>query len=184
MSAWLASYFLPIIPMKTFTKGFAAGASALALGIPLLAQVALAASGDGASAGDTVPSADRPVPSQPCTEAMAHLAAAHVDAFDEMNKERKAKMIAHRDALVAAAAIGDDSARQEALKAAHGSMKPGEDKPELPAAVQAAMDGVKAACGDTMAFKVGHGPKGGHGGPFMVKMKRFGRGAAEAAPVE
>jgi len=156
--------------MKSFTKGFAAGATALAVGVPLMAQMALAASADQAvsEAADT---GDRPSPSQPCTEAMAHLASAHVDVFDEMSKDRKAKLIPHRDALVAAAGITDDTKRAEALKSAHEAMKPTEKK-EIPAAIQTAMDEVKAACGNTMMFKGRHGgPMSGHGRPFMMKMK-------------
>ncbi len=162
--------------MKSFTKGFAAGATALAVGVPLMAQMALAASADQA-VSQAADAQDRPSPSQPCTEAMAHLASAHVDVFDEMNKTRKEKMIVHRDALVAAAAIADDAQRAEALKSAHEAMKPTEER-TIPAAIQTAMDAVKAACGDTMMFKGRHGGMGGHGGPFMMKMKRgaFERG--------
>ncbi len=157
--------------MKSFTKGFAAGATALAVGVPLMAQMALAASADQA-VSEAANKDDRPSPSQPCTEAMAHLASAHVDVFDEMSKDRKAKLIAHRDALVAAAGIADDTQRAEVLKSAHEAMKPTGEK-EISAAVQTAMDEVKAACGNTMMFKGRHGgPMGGHGGPFMMKMKR------------
>lgn len=168
--------------MKTFTKGFAAGASALAVAVPLMAQMALAASGDETSSGAS-DAANRSVPSQACTEAMADLASAHLDVFDEMSAQRKAKMQAHRDALVAAASIADDEQRREALRPAREDMRP-DEKPEPPAAVAAAMEAVRAACGDTMALKGGRGPMGGHGGPGMMKMKRFGRGTAETAPLE
>lgn len=157
--------------MKSFTKGFAAGATALAVGVPLMAQMALAASADQV-ASEAADAENRPSPSQPCTEAMAHLASAHVDVFDEMSKARKEKMIAHRDALVAAAAITDDAQRAQALKDAHEEMRASKEK-EVPAAVQTAMDEVRAACGDMMKFKGRHGgPMGGHGGPFKMKMKR------------
>lgn len=158
--------------MRSFTKGFAAGATALAVGVPLMAQMALAASADVPDSGKVLPDdAERPAPSQPCTEAMAHLASAHVDVFDEMNKARKEKMIAHRDALIAAAAITDDAQRAEVLKSAHEAMKPTEER-TVPAALQAAMDEVKSKCGDTMMFKGRRGHMGGHGGPFMMKMRR------------
>ncbi len=156
--------------MKSFTKGFAAGATALAVGVPLMAQVALAASA-GNEPSAIPPGEERPAPSQPCTEAMAHLASAHVDVFDEMSKVRKEKMIAHRDALVAASQIADDAQRAQALKDAHEAMRPSGDK-EIPAAVQTAMDEVRTACGNMMKFKGRRGgPMGGHGGPFMMKMK-------------
>lgn len=156
--------------MKSFTKGFAAGATALAVGVPLMAQMALAASADQA-VSQAADAQDRPSPSQSCTEAMAHLASAHVDVFDEMSKDRKAKLVAHRDALVAAAGITDDAQRAKALKSAHEAMKPTEER-TIPAAIQAAMDEVKADCGDTMMFKGRHGGMGGHGGSFMKRIKR------------
>lgn len=161
--------------MKSFTKGFAAGATALAVGVPLMAQMAFAASGDAAtsSSAAAIAADTRPLPTQACVQAMADLETAHLAGFDQDSAERKAKMLARRDALVAAAAITDDAQRAEAMKAAHESMKPTEER-TVPAAIQTAMDAVKTACGDTMMFKGGRGgPMGGHhGGPFMMKMKR------------
>lgn len=138
--------------MKPFTKGFAAGAVALTAAVPLLAQTAFAARGERAPFGK--PDEARPVPTQACVQAMADLETARLSVFDQESADRKAKMQAHRDALVAASKIADDAQRQAAMKAAMEDLRP-DQKPTMPEAVAKATDAVKAACGDTMAFKDG-----------------------------
>ncbi len=171
--------------MKSFTKGFAAGATALAVGVPLMAQMAFAASGDQATSESALVAANRPVPTQACVQAMANLETAHLASFDEQSAERKAKMLVHRDALVAAAGITDDTQRKDALKTAHESMRPDGEQKERPEAITTAMEAVKTACGDTLMFKGGMrsgGPEG-RGGMFMKRMHRgMEQGAQESAP--
>lgn len=143
--------------MKKFTLGVVAGMSSLALAVPVIAQVA------GAASGDEIDVDSLPIASQECTQAMADMASAHLDVFDQLQSQRKSQMEAHRDALVAAAQITDDEQRAEALKAARKDMRPDGQMQENET-IMAAMEAVRTACGDTLKFAGGFGGPGfGHG---------------------
>ncbi len=146
--------------MQKFSLGVVAGMSSLALAVPLLAQVA------GAATNETLDTTSPAIPSQECTQAMADLETAHLAIVDEQLATRKASMQAHRDALVAAAQIEDDAQRAEALKTAHEALRA--SAPEQNDAVTAAMEAVRAACGDTFHFMGGFGGPG-FGGKRMEK---------------
>lgn len=164
---------------KSFIAGAAAGASSLAVAIPLLAQMAGAQS---ASSAATDVLKTRPVPSQACVQALATRDASALAQIDTHVAAHKSALQARQSALSAAASITDDTARQEAVKAAHeafrtameASMGSKEDR-------QADMEALKTACGD--AFRGlggpgmmgkdmgGPGMKGGHhGGKSIMKL--------------
>lgn len=148
--------------MNKFTLGVFSGISSLALAVPILAQVSSAATGDG------VPSdaMTMPTPTQACAAAMADLEDAHLMHFDEMMTKQKLALQTRRDALTAAALITDDAQRQEALKAMHDQMKDMKpDAEDKPADITAAIEAVRAACGDTFGPGMrGMGMMGGFGG--------------------
>lgn len=157
-----------------FTLGAMAGASALALSFPIVLQLASAAS-LGASSPVAAVSA-HPVPSQACVTAMARMEDHFLQYADAMMAAHKTAAQAHKNALLAAAQIADDTQRAEALKKAHedrhAAMQAAMDAQDQPTE---AMDAMKTACGDTFLFKMkGHG---GRGGPGMgMFMKPFGKG--------
>lgn len=158
--------------MKKFTLGAIAGMSSLALAVPLLAQMSNAKGGGMWEKNFE----DMPAPTQECLQAMVALEDAHLANFDAMTAVHKDMMQDHADKLREVAAIADDAARKEALKALHEEMRAMKDDETFtpPAAITAAMDAVKEACGDTMMFMKhagGPGPRMmmGHG-PKMMKM--------------
>ncbi len=158
---------------KTFALGAAAGMSSLALAVPLLAQLAGAASSDSTSSATA--EKQRHVPTQECVHALAAHDDFMLSGMDAMVAAHKAATIAHRDALKAAAAITDDAQREAAVKKAHEDLR---------AAMKAAMDSqgdmsaqmeeLHAACDDAIGFHGmmlhGPGPMGG-GKAFMMKFR-------------
>jgi len=154
--------------MNKFTLGMIAGMSTLTLAVPLAAQFSFAAETDGSADARTT----RPAPTQECLLAMVSLEDAHLANFDAMQATHKTEMQSRRDALYTVAQIIDDTARTEALKTMHETMRAENDGQtfETPAAVETAMEAVRSACGDTMMFMGrSHGPMGmkmrGPGGP-------------------
>lgn len=153
--------------MNKFSMGAVAGAASLLVAVPLLAQFAGAQSATSSSATGA-----RVTPTQACVQAMADLASAHLDEFDNESSSRKAALEKKANALKAAAGIADDTEREAALKALH------EDRqaPPTPSdAVTKAMDAVKTACGDTMMFRGGFGGPMMHGGMFHMKANIAGK---------
>jgi hypothetical protein len=136
-----------------FTLGAIAGASTLALSVPIVLQLVSAASLDGSSS--VTLGSNRPVPSQACVSAMAAMDDYFLQNADAMIAAHKAATVAHKNALLAAAQLTDETARAEAVKKAQEDMRAA-----MKAAMDAqgkpteAMDALKAACGDTFR---GHG---------------------------
>lgn len=150
--------------MNKFTLGIATGIASLALAVPLLAQISSAASGNASSS--TTPRAF-PVPTQACVQAMVSLEDARLANFDAETEQRKTMMQAHRDALADTAAIADDAQRREAMQTMREQMRAGKENGQFtpPAAVTAAMEAVRTACGNAGMGMRGFGP--GFGGPLM-----------------
>ncbi len=163
---------------KTFTIGAVVGASSLLLAVPLFAQFASAASTTSANAT----AKNRPVPSQVCVQALADMDAHFIATADAMMTAHKKATQAHHDALVATAALTDDTARAAAVDKANADLRTA-----MKAAMDAqgdkkeSMDTLKTACGNAMrggfggpmGFAMGHGPKG-HGrgmGKDMLRSK-------------
>lgn len=142
---------------------FAAGTAAFAQSSSSASPIAGAQVGAGIDG--------RPVPTQECLLAMVTLEGEHLEHFDERIADEKARMQQRIDALSAVAALADDTARAEALRAMHEERKDAA-RPAPPEDVEAAMEAVKEACGDVMMFHKGPG-MGGHG---MFMMKMHGRG--------
>ncbi len=168
LSAGLFYIFLIYSMKKNFTLGAVAGISAVALAIPLFAQVAGAASGDGTSLSAVGKSA-RPAPSQECIQALVAKDDAFLSTVDTMMAAHKQATQTHRNALNAAASITDDTQRDAAVRAAneafHTSMKDTMDSRKTGAKDQ--MDAIKTACGDAMGgrgmFMKGMMGRGHHG---------------------
>lgn len=153
--------------MKKFTLGVMAGASSLLVAVPLLATLSSAQSSISSS---TTTGGERPIPSQACVSALAAQEDFMLSNMDAMHATHKTTMTAHRDALTAAAAITDDTARQEALKTAHEAMRTAmEAAMESAPDPTATMEAVRDACGDMFMFHGGKGMK-------MGKMFRMGHG--------
>lgn len=150
--------------MNKFRLGLITGMSSLVIAVPLIAQVSSAQS------TSDVATAEPPVPTQACVQAMATLESAHLNNFDAMNAQHKQAMQTRVSALTAAAQIEDDAARQDALKQMREDMKSAmdADKDQVPADIQSAMDAVKTACGDTFMPRMG-GERGDH--MFVGKME-------------
>ncbi len=155
-----------------FLIGAVSGISALALGVGTLAQVAGAATpatGSTASATATTGKfggffAKHGVPTQADVQTMIDHDTAFLANVDAMVSVAKTATQAHKDALTAAAALTDDTAREAALKKANEDFR---------ATMKAAID-ANPALKDAMPFG-GHGPMGmggkrGHGGKMMGGM--------------
>ncbi len=163
---------------RNFTLGAIAGASSLALAVPLLAQFASA---------QTTSSSMRPAPTQACLQAMVTLDDAHLQNFDAMTAKHKQDLMAKRDALAAAASLTDDAQRQAALQKMHEDMRAMKDTAITPPeAITTAMNAVRAACGDKLGMR---GMKFMHkfGGPMGKPMMGGGmhgirRGSAANSP--
>ncbi len=146
--------------MKKFTLGMAAGATSLAVVIPLLAQMTSAASSDAASLAGT---RSLPVPTQACVQALVGRDAAQLSAIDDMTAARKTALQAHKDALAAAATLTDDTARQEAVSQANEAFRTTMQTVRDSDAMQAARDAMQEECGNAgMGF--GNMMKFGNGG--------------------
>lgn len=162
---------------KSFAIGAATGAASLLVAVPMLAQLAGAANFTAATPVDFLK--DRPVPTQTCIEAMATQETKSLSTMDAVTAAHKAASTAHRDALLAAAKITDETTRGEALKAAHEAMRTAMEAAMQKTDMQADMDAMKAACGDSMpmhGFMMATPAMGGkmkmRGGHFkMMKFK-------------
>ncbi len=146
--------------MKTFTTGAIAGASSLLLAVPLLAQMAGAASDTTSStAADAL--ADRPVPSQECVKTMADHEGTMLAGLDTHIAAHKAALTAHHDALAAAATIVDDTARKNAIQKANEAMRTAMEaaRPD-DATMKAQMEAMHKACGDEFHFGMAMGAPG------------------------
>ncbi len=152
---------------KSFLIGATAGATSLAIAVPLLAQMVSAASGTATTTADVLKT--RPVPSQACVQAMADQDGKFLANVDAMIAAQKAATKAHHDALVAAAAITDDTARGEAIKAAQEALRTAMDAAFKADDKKADMDAMKTACGDSFRFFGGPGMGGGM--KFKMHMK-------------
>ncbi len=142
--------------MNKFTLGAATGATSLLIAIPMFAQMAGAAS----SSSTTMTGKARPIPTQTCILAMADHETAMLSTIDARTAAHKAAATAKRDALKAAAALTDDTARMEALKKAQETFKAAMES-TMKAKDETAMTALKTACGDS--FPMGMGHKGGMG---------------------
>jgi hypothetical protein len=153
--------------MKKFTTGAIAGATSLAVAVPLLAQMAGAASGDEVFIRDAK---DMPAPSQECVQALAAKDAKELSVIDEHTAAHKAALQAHESALTVAASIADEDERKAAVlaadKAMHEAMKASMETMDP----KADMEALKAACGDSFRFAMHTGPGGPGGHMGMMKM--------------
>lgn len=151
---------------KSFTLGAIAGATSLAVAVPVIAQMVSAASEPAFTA------ADMPVPSQACVQAMADQETAHLSSMNSMHAAMKTASAARRDALASAAKVADDTARQEAVKQAQMSFREAmKAAMEAQGDRSAGMEALKTACGDHfpmmgMAHGMGRNVK-----MFNVRMK-------------
>lgn len=130
--------------MKKFSLGMVAGASSLALAVPLIAQISSAQS-------SSSPDGEPPTPTQACAAAMVALDDAHLALFDSMTADRKKKLQEKRDVLAAIAAISDDAQRADAFKKMHDDMRAAKDGSPMtpPDTIVKAMEAVRGACGET-----------------------------------
>lgn len=162
--------FFPPRSMNKFALGAVAGASSLLLAVPLIAQVAGAAS-------TTALGTTRTAPSQACMQAMLKVEDVRLSEFDAMTAKHKQQMQQHRDSLATIAAIADDAARKEAMQKLHetmrSSMQAGQQT--MSDAMKSAVDAAKTTCGNSMML---HKMSSGMGGPGMMKgmMHKEGRG--------
>lgn len=104
--------------MNTFTIGALAGISALALAVPVIAQISSAQiAGTSSSTTSTTapPSFTRPIPTQQQVTDMAAKDAAFLKNVDAFVSVEKSAIQLHEDALTAAASIADDTQRQAAV---------------------------------------------------------------------
>lgn len=146
---------------KTFLYGTITGVSALALAVPVFAQVS-----SGASSASTT-STDLPAPSQACILALAEADAKMLATIDAMTAAHKAATQARMEALKSAAAIADDAQRRAAVQKANEDMRAAMEAVRPAGADETnPMAAVKEECGDTLH---------GLGGP-MFMMKMGGRG--------
>lgn len=151
---------------KSFLLGATAGATGLALAVPILAQMVSAAS---STAGTADILKTRPVPTQACVQAMADQDGKFLASVDAMITAQKAATKAHQNALVAAAAITDDTARAEAIKAAQEAFRTAMEAAFNADDKKAEMEAMKTACGDSHFFMMG-AQMGGPGMKFKMHM--------------
>ncbi len=166
--------------MNKFTLGAIAGATSLALAVPMLVQISSAATGDQTSSAGLK---TRPVatpPSQACVLALVQRDGEFLSTIDAMIAEQKTATQTHKDALTAAAALTDEKARQDAVKKADDALRASmEAARKAQGDPKTQMDALKTACGDSMPMMGMGGPMGGdfHGGPRGGKMgQMMGRG--------
>lgn len=144
---------------KTFTLGAVTGVTALAVGFPLAATLVGAQEAQESSAPTTTverPFFEKRTFTQEDIQTMIdrdNSFLSNIDAFVSIQKEAVQN---HRIALQAAADIDDDTARQEAVKAAHETMRS-----EVQEAIEANPDL------EGMKFGIGFGPGKGPHGPGM-----------------
>lgn len=132
--------------MNKFTLGAGAGALSLLIAVPVFAQ----------GVGATSSKKGRTAPSQTCVLAMADYETTMLSNIDARTAAHKAAATAKRDALKAAAALTDDTARMDALKKAQEDFRTAMEA-MMKTKDQAAMDTLKAACGDSLPMMgMGH----------------------------
>jgi hypothetical protein len=143
-----------------FTLGIIAGMSSLALAVPVVAQIASAAT-DTPMTGMTT-SADagrvRPEFKQPTLQEMIDNDTALLGSVDSMVTTLKAATTAHKVALTAAVSL-TGTAQQDAIKKANEDFR---------TAMKTAMEANPNFKGGMMMFG---GPGGKHGGPGHMKFK-------------
>lgn len=105
--------------LNKFTLGAVAGIAALALAVPILAQISSAQVSSASTTTSSSPSFTRPIPTQQQVTDMAAKDAAYLKNIDAMVTIQKSATQTHEDALTAAASITDDTARQAAVKKAN-----------------------------------------------------------------
>jgi hypothetical protein len=133
-----------------FLLGALAGASALIVGIPLVAQLSSAQSAP--SAGG----ASSSVPSQACVEALVARDDAFLATIDADTAARKSAIQAHEAALKAAAAITDDAQREAAVQKANVDLRTAlQNAKQAEGNEKTVMDNVKSACGDIQGLGFG-----------------------------
>ncbi|MDB4978086.1 MAG: hypothetical protein JWM56_272 [Candidatus Peribacteria bacterium] len=135
--------------MNKFTLGVVAGVSSLVIAVPIVVQVAGAASGSSASSKITM---TKTVPSQACVQALVKKDDLFLANLDTVTAARKAATQAHKTALTAAAAITDDTQRQAAVQKAESDFRTAMQAVMVTKSTdaQTIMDAVKTACGKTM----------------------------------
>ncbi len=159
--------------MKKFTLGMVAGASSLALAVPLFAQLAGAASSGGARTS-SMPSWAPPVPTQACVQAMAGMDDAHLSTIDAMTAARKTALQARQAALTAAASLTDGTARQEAVRKAQEGFRSAMETVRESDALRTAMEVMQESCGKAGMMLGRGGGMGLFGGEKV--MWKAGRG--------
>lgn len=149
---------------KTYALSAVAGLTVLAIAMPAFAQ---SASTD-ATTGKT-----RPVPTQACVQAMVTNESLMMQAMDTKQAGLKVAQLAHLNALKAAAALTDETARRDALKKANEDMKTAMQTLMQPSAdMQATRDALKTACGTASGEPGGLGMRdGGPGRGGMMGAK-------------
>ncbi|MBP9850265.1 MAG: hypothetical protein KBC47_01080 [Candidatus Peribacteraceae bacterium] len=153
--------------MNKFTLGAVTGATSLLLTVPIFAQMAGAQS---VSSAATAATKTRPVPTQTCVLAMADHETAMLNTIDANTAARKSAATAKRDALKAASALTDDTARMEAVKKAQEAFRTAMQSTMKPHD-EVAMAALKAACGDSFR---GMGGLGGVGDMKGKMTEKFG----------
>ncbi len=147
--------------MNKFTLGAIAGISALALAVPIIAQVSSAATAaptNGTTASAAKPFT-RPIPTQQQVLDMAAKDDAFLNNIDAFISLQKTAIEAHKTALTAAASVADATQRQAAVQKANDDER------------TAIQNGITANPGLKSASMMGFGDRG-----------PVGRGGSERAP--
>lgn len=156
--------------MNKFRLGIITGMSSMVIAVPILSVAAYAQSSTSTEA------AVQAIPSQACVEALANVEQMRLDQFDLMNDKRKEGIKQRVDSLRTAAAITSATDRQAALKQMRETEKALHDtmKEDVSDEIQAAMDAVKTACGDTFKMRMeGFGERHPMIGKMMDKAPAF-----------
>lgn len=136
-----------------FLLGAIAGASALIVAVPLIAELT-SAQGSGAGSMSSIPS-------QACVQALVAKDTAVLSTIDAETAARKTALQAHQAALQKAAGLTDDAARQAAVKKANDDLRTAmKNAKQSESDEKRAMDGVKAACGNRKHGMFGMGWNG------------------------
>jgi hypothetical protein len=161
--------------MKKRTRTFAtmAGATSLVLSLPLITQMASAAT-------NTAAKMTQPVPTQVCVQALAERDTAFLSTIDGHIAAQKTATTAHRNALLQAAKITNEAERQEALKKAQEDFQTAMKAAFGTQDHAAEMAAMKTACGDSFrgGMRKGFGTIDGMGkggkkhGAMMKSMHR------------
>ncbi len=144
--------------MNKFTLGVIAGLSTLALAVPILAQVTSAAGAPSWLGGD------RPAPTIAQVQGMIDRDDGFLKNVDAFVTLQKSTIEAHKNALTAALAITDDTAREAAVKKANDDARAA-----FEAAISANAD-LKSAMLPFHGGRGGPGMMGGRDGPNPEKL--------------